>query len=143
MQFLDTNILVYAYDTASGTKHEQAYDLVADLAKRKEIAISVQTMQEFFVIATRKIPAPLSASQAAARLQVFSRWRVYSPLAQDVIEAAQLSGRDQLSLWDSMILLAAQRTGCSTLWTEDLSDGQEFGGVTVRNPFAARLPGDP
>jgi len=134
-QFLDTNILLYAYDSAAGQRHARAQELVLDLARDHRAAISVQVMQEFFVNATAKIARPLAPEQATARLAAFARWYVHAPLPGDVTEAAGLAGLHQLSFWDAMIVLSAIRLKCDTLWTEDLNSGQVIEGVTIRDPF--------
>lgn len=134
-QFLDTNVLLYAYDTSAGERHTRAAELVLRLARSRQAAISVQVMQEFYVNAVGKIARPLTPEQAMARLEAFSRWYVHSPLAADVVAATRLGLRWQLSFWDSMIVSSAIRMGCDVLWTEDLSAGQLIEGLTIRNPF--------
>jgi predicted nucleic acid-binding protein len=37
-----------------------------------------------------------------------------------------------------MIVAAALRAGCRTLYSEDFADGQVIEGLAVRNPFATR-----
>ncbi|BBZ13107.1 PIN domain-containing protein [Mycobacterium branderi] len=135
MEFVDTNVLLYAYDTAAGQRHDAAADLVARLWRERNGAISVQVLQEFFVNATQKVAAPLTPEAAIDRLRSLSRWRVHSPLADDVVAAASLSQRHQLSFWDAMIVRSATELRCGTLWSEDLNDGQLIEGVRVRNPF--------
>ncbi len=58
-----------------------------------------------------------------------------SPSAQDVLLAIDESARWHISFWDAMILVAARACSASVLWSEDLSDGQRYGDVLVRNPF--------
>ena len=135
LQFIDTNILLYAYDYSAGDYHQLASQLVLRLARNRQAAISIQVMQEFYVNATTKIAQPLSHDQAIARLEAFSRWYVYSPLPGDVGAAAQLKQRYQLSFWDAMMLLGAVRLKCDTCWTEDLNAGQFIESVAIRNPF--------
>ena len=94
-------------------------------------------MQEFFVNAVGKIAKRLTPEQGIERLEAFSRWNVYSPTPGDVIDAAQLARQHQLSFWDAMIVLSAQRLKCEVLWSEDLNDGQTIGSVLIRNPFTA------
>ena len=43
--------------------------------------------------------------------------------------------RLQLSYWDAAIIEASRAMGCTHVLSEDLSDGQDFGGVRVTNPF--------
>jgi predicted nucleic acid-binding protein len=136
VEFVDTNVLLYAYDTAAGQRHDRATDLVGRLWSERSGAISVQVLQEFFVNATRKVAAPLTPEAAIDRLRSLSRWRVHSPLADDVVAAASLSQRHQLSFWDAMIVRSAAELHCDILWSEDLNDGQIVEGVRVQNPFA-------
>lgn len=46
-----------------------------------------------------------------------------------------LRRRFQLSQWDATIIAAAVELGCPTVYSEDMSDGQDYGGVRVVNPF--------
>jgi predicted nucleic acid-binding protein len=135
MEFVDTHVLLYAYDSAAGQRHDRAADLVGRLWSERSGAISVQVLQEFFVNATRKVATPLTPEAAIDRLRSLSRWRVHSPLADDVVAAASLSQRHQLSFWDAMIVRSAAELHCEILWSEDLNDGQVIEGVRVRNPF--------
>jgi predicted nucleic acid-binding protein len=135
MEFVDTNILLYAYDPAAGEKHEAASALVDRLWRERRGAISVQVLQEFYVNATRKITKTIAAEIAVDTLKSLARWRVHSPLPDDVIAAATLSSRHQLSFWDAMIVRSAAELRCDTLWTEDLNDGQVIEGVQLSNPF--------
>lgn len=136
--FLDTNVLLYAYDASAGSRHARAASLVGDLAHRRLAVTSVQVLQEFYVNATRKIVEPLSAQAALERLDAFGRWPTHAPTARDVISAASLSAEAQLSFWDAMIITSAAELGCSVLWTEDLNDGQQIAGVRIGNPFASK-----
>jgi predicted nucleic acid-binding protein len=135
MEFVDTNILLYAYDAAAGEKHQAASALVDRLWRERRGAISVQVLQEFYVNVTRKVAKTIDPAVAVERLKSLSRWRVHSPLPDDVIAAATLSSRHQLSFWDAMVVRSAAELRCDTLWTEDLNDGQVVEGVQLRNPF--------
>lgn len=135
-EFVDTNVLLYAYDPSAGERHARALELVARLGRERRGVLSIQVLQEFAVFVTRKVAVPITTQQARASLEVLSRWPVHSPLAADVLAAADLADDHQLSFWDAMIVRSAQTTGCSTLWTEDLNAGQQIGGVRIVNPFA-------
>ena len=50
-------------------------------------------------------------------------------------EATKIQQRFQISYWDAAIVAAAKRVNCGTLYSEDLSEGQSYGGVRVVNPF--------
>jgi len=58
------------------------------------------------------------------------------PAAADVVAAARLSVRYQISIWDAMIVRSALETGAEIIWTEDLQHGQKIESVEIRNPFA-------
>lgn len=136
MEFVDTNILLYAYDAAAGERHDRAAALVDRLWRERRGAVSVQVLQEFYVNATRKVAKTIDTEVAVDVLKSLMRWRVHSPLPDDVIAAAMLSSRYQLSFWDAMIVRSAAELRCDTLWTEDLNEGQVIEGVRLSNPFA-------
>jgi len=135
LQFVDTNILVYAYDLSQGDKHEKAKALLLSLWETGLGCLSIQVLQEFFVSVTRKSKHPLSVEQAAQVIQDFSDWKVHRPGVKDVVAAIDLHRSHQVSFWDAMILQSARQSGCSLLWSEDLSTGQDYAGVKVVNPF--------
>ena len=135
LQFVDTNVLLYAYDRSAGARHARAAELIGELGQSRRGALSVQVLQEFYVNATRKIAEPLAPEIALERLRMLSRWRAHVPTPEDVVAAANSSQLHELSFWDSMILQSATALGCEVMWSEDLTDGRQFGRVTVRNPF--------
>ena len=95
----------------------------------------MQVLQEFFVTVTRKVARPLTVGEAADRVRELSRWKVFTPDADDVLEAIAVHEQAKLSFWDAMVVLAAAQSGCDLLWTEDLNDGQLVRGVRIRDPF--------
>lgn len=137
-EFIDANVLVYAFDSSAGAKQIAAAELIARLWESGAGCLSVQVLQEFFVTVTRKVPRPLSVDEAADRIREFATWKVFAPTAEDVLHAIVLHKQAKLSFWDSMVLQAAAQSGCDVLWTEDLSDGQLVRGVRVRNPFSVQ-----
>ena len=134
-EFVDTNVLVYAHDPTTPAKHERARSLVERLWRERTGRLSIQVMQEFFWIVTRRIPVPLPRKTALAVLADLSLWPVYSPIAADVLAAGNLSGEIQISFWDAMLLVAAKASGAERFWSEDLSHGQIVQGVEIYNPF--------
>lgn len=132
LEFVDTNIVLYAFDNTS-RKQGQAQSLLSALWGANSGCLSIQVLQESYVNLSRKLG--LSPAEALEVLRSFSAWRVFSPTAEDVFEAVLLQQASRISFWDAMIVLAASRLGCATLWSEDLNAGQTMLGVTVRNPF--------
>ena len=134
-QFVDTNILVYAHDDSAGAKRDRARALVEQLWESRDGCLSVQVLQEFFVIVTRKIAEPLDAEAAKEIIADFSRWHVHVPAADDVLGAIGIHQLTGISFWDAMIVRSAAEMGCAGLYSEDLNAGQEYSGVLVENPF--------
>lgn len=137
MEFVDTNVLLYAYDASARARHDRARALVGQLGRARRGAISVQVLQEFYVNAVAKIAVPLTPDLARVRLRALSRWPTHAPLPLDVLAATATSEDHQVSFWDAMILRSATELGCTRLWTEDLNHGQVIGGVRITNPFLA------
>ena len=133
--FLDTNVLVYA---ATGRRSEERKRKTAlDLIERQDFALSAQVLQEFFVTVTRKIEVPMTAEEALEWIEQFD---VFPCLAIDralVKTAIEIRERYQISYWDAAVVAAAEAVGAAILYSEDLSDAQRYGSVTVRNPFRA------
>jgi len=134
-EFVDANILVYAFDASAGVKWEAAKQLLERLWEASTGCLSVQVLQEFFVTVTRKVAQPLLPEEAEERVREFAAWKVFAPTVHNVLSAIALHQRAQISFWDAMVVEAAAQSGCDILWTEDLNDGQLVGGVRVRNPF--------
>ena len=133
LQFLDTNILVYAYDSRAGVKADQSQNLLRSLWLSKMGCLSVQVLQEFYVGATGKIK--MEAQAASDIVSELSSWKIHAPLAKDILDAINVHQRYQISFWDALIVNSASKLGCAVLWSEDLSDGQVYEGVQVKNPF--------
>ena len=132
--FLDTNVLLYAVSSSPAERSKR--DLARELLQEDDWTLSVQVLQEFYVQATRSSrPGALSAVDARALIDCWSRF-VVQPITWEVLQLAlDLQQRYPLSYWDAAILAAADQAGCSLLLSEDLSDGSLYGNVMVRNPF--------
>jgi predicted nucleic acid-binding protein len=134
-EFCDTNVLVYAHDLDAGSKHEQAVTLVERLWTTGEGVLSVQVLQEFFVVVTRKLSRPVPLAEARRAVEHLSAWRVFAPQPTDVLAAIDAAERWKLSFWDAMLLTAANRAGATVVWSEDLSHRQRYDHLEVHNPF--------
>lgn len=134
--FLDTNVLVYAVsgDPDEAAKAERARHLLDNA----DFGISGQVLQEFYVTVVRKIAAPLPPPKALAWVQQFAMFPCH-PVGADTVQlGVEISETYRISYWDGAIVAAAQALGARTLFTEDLNDGQDYGGVRVVNPFRAQ-----
>jgi predicted nucleic acid-binding protein len=134
VQFVDTNVLLYAIsrDPAEQDKAKRANDILAG----RDLALSVQVLQEFYVQATRASrPDPITHRQAVRLIESFRRYPVQDVTSAILMAALDTRKRFQLSYWDSAIIEASRAMGCAEVLSEDLSDGQDYAGVRVINPF--------
>ncbi|MGA2362067.1 MAG: PIN domain-containing protein [Candidatus Aminicenantales bacterium] len=133
--FLDTDILVYAYDSSAGRKHEIAKDLAIGLWRSGGGLLSTQVLQEFFVTVTKKIKAPMNAGLAREIVEDMLTWDVIVNDGDSILQAIDLRTREKLSFWDALIIAAAIRAEAQILLSEDLPHGRSIGNVTIRDPF--------
>lgn len=132
--FVDSNILVYAYDRGSGEKHEFAAALLQQLWPEKLGVLSPQVLQEFYVAVTRKITIPLQKETAREIVNLYAAWAVQISAAE-VLAAFRIEDEALISFWDALIVASAVRGGAGRIVTEDLNSGQVIAGVTIENPF--------
>lgn len=134
VRFVDTNVLLYAVSRAAD-EHAKA-EVARDLLLRRDLALSVQVLQEFYVQATRESRADrLRHDQAVRLVESFCRYPVQE-MTLPILRAAFVTrARWRLSYWDAAILEAARASGCDLVLSEDLSDGEDYDGVRVENPF--------
>ncbi len=134
--FVDTDVLIYAYDVDAGAKHTIAAGLVKDLWTTRLGILSTQVLQEFYVNVTGKIPAPLSRAVARDIVTSYAVWQIEPIDVDRVREASELEERHRLSFRDALILVTARRGGAEKLLSEDLNPGARTNGVRVVNPFS-------
>lgn len=135
MRFLDSNIVVYAHDTTDPVKHAVAASLLVEVIRDGDGAVSTQVCGEFFnaAVTKRKIMTADEVLRVIRRLETGMRMSdIDIHLVRDAIAIHQ---RYQLRYWDSLIIATAKSMRCVEVLSEDMSDGQDYGGVVVRNPF--------
>ena len=131
---LDTNLLVYSVDATAGVRHELAIEIV-DRATERDCCLTLQALSEFYAAVTRKGMVP--PAEAAAQAE---NWLVAFPTAATSATAVRVALADAaagpMSYWDALLVACARETGCRVILTEDMTDGANFGGVLIHNPFA-------
>lgn len=133
--FLDTNVLIYAYDETDELRQQQTLKILKNIKREYEPVISTQTLGEFFNVAYKKLH--FSKEDAINVCQEFSNfYPVYEISTENVFHAMKISKQTQYSYWDSLILAMAIDTGCSILFSEDLNPGHEIEGLKIINPFS-------
>jgi predicted nucleic acid-binding protein len=133
--FLDTNILVYAYDKHDLEKQVKAQTLLKTAIKEGSASLSTQVLGEFFVVVTRRIKKSLTVHDAERIIDILSVLPVAEIDLLLVKRAIHTQKSYGISYWDALIVAAAERTGCSKILSEDLNHGQQYNGVLVENPF--------
>ncbi|KZS67823.1 PIN domain-containing protein [Mycobacterium ostraviense] len=134
MRFIDTNVLLYAIsrDRQEREKGRRANEILAG----RDLAVSVQVLQEFYVQATRSSRAdPITHEQAVGLVDSFMRFPVAPITAELILAAFATCRRFRLSYWDAAILEAARCLGCDVVLSEDLSADEDYAGVRIVNPF--------
>jgi predicted nucleic acid-binding protein len=135
--FVDTNVLVYAYDRSEPEKQRQALEVLERLVTARAGIISPQVMSEFFVTVTRKISSPLSLTEAYQRLANYLQiWTVTELTGMIVLEAARGVREHQLGFWDAQIWATARLNQIPVVFSEDFNPGSVIEGVRFVNPFA-------
>jgi len=133
--FLDTNVLVYAYDPTDPRKQEIAEDLVKQ-AMMGNAVISTQVLAEFATTVLNKVAVGRMPAELIAMLDILAPIRVVVPDGDMVRRAVEAHAAYAVHFYDGMIVAAAERAGCEKIWSEDFNPGQKYFGVTVANPFA-------
>jgi predicted nucleic acid-binding protein len=134
-EFLDTNILVYAYDDGEPRKQSIARGYV-QRAVAGEYVISVQVLAELSTTLLHKFSIPLEPDKMIRILDALSPLPIVEPDKELVRRAVEANEQYGVHFYDGMILAAAERAGCARILSEDLNAGQEYFGVRVENPFA-------
>jgi predicted nucleic acid-binding protein len=95
--------------------------------------LSLQVLQEYFSIATRKLG--IDPAEARRKVEIYSRFQLVEPRLSDVFEAIDVYRLHRINYWDAMVVHCAARSGCLQVLTEDLQHGQIIDGVRIVNPF--------
>lgn len=135
-RFVDTNILMYAHDSSAGAKHARAKAVVEQLWQERSGAISTQVLQELAVNLRRRVATPLTTKAVQEIIADYLTWQVVVNDGAAILEALDFEQRYRISFWDALIVQATHAAGANVLYSEDLSDGQHYGGVRVENPLA-------
>jgi predicted nucleic acid-binding protein len=131
--FFDTNVLVYTDDQTAVRKQRRALELVAEHRRSGTGVVSLEVLQEYFVTVTRKLQ--VDAQVARRKVELLGEFDVAAPELADVLAAIDLHRIHGFSFWDTLVLRAAQQTGCRVLFTEDLQHNRVIEGVRIVNPF--------
>ncbi len=131
--FLDTNVLIYADDADSASKRDVAREVIAHHLRHGTGVISTQVLQEYFVVATRKLGIDRAIAQK--KVELLGSFEVVTIQVEMIHQAINLHRLESVSFWDALIIIAAQAANCQKLVSEDLNSGQRIRGIEIHNPF--------
>ncbi len=138
--FVDTNVFVYARDASESAKQPMADRWLRYLWTHGEGRVSVQVLQEYYAVVTRKLRPGMPPAQARSDVRDLLAWRPTEVDAALLEVAWMTQDRYGISFWDSLIVAAAHEAGCETLLTEDFTTGMELDGLAVVSPFTSEPP---
>jgi len=133
--FVDTNVLVYAFDAHAPAKQARALAALEQARSAGPLVLSTQVLQEFFAVVTRKLATPLAPEEARSAVAELASQQVVQVDPALILAAIDFGRTEQLSFWDALIVQAAISTNCTVLLSEDLQHHRRFGRLTVVNPF--------
>ena len=134
LEFLDTNVLVYAYDPSDPRKQQIARNLVRR-AVAGEIGASSQVLGEFAATLLHKLKPAAKPEDVMALVDTLGPIKLVPIDGDVVLRAVQVRAQYGVHFYDGMIVAAAERGGCQKIWSEDLNAGQKYFGIAVENPF--------
>ncbi|MBV5273336.1 MAG: PIN domain-containing protein [Lamprocystis purpurea] len=136
VDFLDSNVFLYAFDRKDPRKRTIAKELIREGLQRGDAAISHQVVQETLNVLTGKLKAAAGPDEARRFLHavLIPFWRVM-PTPEFFQRGIAVQERYGFHFYDSLIVAAALEAGCARLLSEDLQHGQRIETLTVENPF--------
>lgn len=136
--FLDTNILVYSFDSTTPDKQRIALSTIERANDTGQLTVSTQVILEFVSAATRKLQVPLSHDEVVKAINDFRGLTIVQISADLIMRAVHRTNSMSISIWDALIVEAALHANCEVLLTEDLNHGQVIDGqLRIVNPFVA------
>jgi predicted nucleic acid-binding protein len=128
--FFDTNVLIYAF------RERDPRNQISRRLLGKGGVTGVQVLNEFVAITRRKLGfswEEVWESLAAIRVLCPS----VAPLTLETHDRAlRIAHRYSYHVYDALVIAAALEAGSTSLYTEDMQDGQVIEALTIRNPFS-------
>ncbi len=137
-KLIDTNILVYAYDTSEGAKHTASKDALRMIWIEGGGVVCVQNLMEFFVVITKKVENPVDLTTAKEIVRGFmqsEKWTVIDRDADTFLSAIDLVSQHGIHLWDAAIAAAMKENDVSEIVTENVKDFRKISSLNVSCPF--------
>ena len=133
--FVDTNVLLYAFDDSAKAKQARAREWLSACWQRRCGRLSSQVLNEFYANARKRFASAIAAGDARSEVRRYQLWKPWLVDQATVETAWAVESRFQINYWDALMVAAAQHMGCEWLLTEDLQHDQQFETLRVVNPF--------
>ena len=134
--FVDTSVLVHAYDLDSGLKRAIAEQVLTQLWHDESGVLSAQVLQEFYAALTGGLASPVPRRAARELIHSYGVWPVITLDAADVLAASDFEERYRLPFRDALIVTAARKSGATLLLSDVLRPHRPITGLELQNPFA-------
>lgn len=137
-KLIDTNILVYAYDTSEGEKHNTSKNLLIQIWEKGGGVVCLQNLMEFFFVITNKVENPIDVTEATVIIEDFlksKRWKIIDRDADSFLNALDLVSKHEIHLWDAMIAACMKENDIIEIVTENKKDFKDIPDIVVTVPF--------
>lgn len=137
-KLIDTNILVYAYDSSEKEKFSCARKIISSIWSNGSGYTTVQNLTEFFVVVTRKIEYPISISDTQTIIHDIlhsDKWQVFDRDMYTIERAITLVEKCGVHFWDALIAQVMLDNDISAILTENTDDFSKIPSINVENPF--------
>ena len=133
--FIDTNVLVYAYDKTDEIKHNKAKNLLfSKMNEKDDFFISVQILNEFYYVLARKQVSHSSITYYIN--EIIENTKVLPILLENTMKAINLKKKYSFAWFDSVVLATSLQNGCKMIYSEDFQNNQVIEGILkIINPF--------
>lgn len=133
---VDSNILVYNFDSSEMTKHRIAKQLIDKCFMGEEkFAVSSQNLSDFFSVTTsKKFLVKKEAIEIISKIIDFTNWIKIDFNHKTVLDAAVLSEEHNMPYWDSLLAATMRQNSIFNLYTENAKDFK-MPWLNAVNPF--------
>lgn len=137
-KLIDTNILVYSYDTSETEKHGASRDLLKKIWEEGGGVVCLQNLMEFFVIVIKKVENPIDVVEGKIIVEDFlksDKWKIIDRDADTFLNAIDLVSEHGIHLWDALIAACMKENDITEIVTEDKKDFEKIPDIKVTVPF--------
>ncbi|MBI4043718.1 MAG: PIN domain-containing protein [Candidatus Diapherotrites archaeon] len=133
---VDSNILIYAFDSSEGQKHERAKRFLFERLDAHDACVSIQNLVEFHANATGRIQAPISMELSKTTLNKLSNTLMVIEYGfQTVLHAISYQQSKGVPFWDALLIATMEENSVGLIYTEDEKHFQGIPWLKVLNPL--------